>query len=226
MALLVGLEGIDGSGKGTQAKLLHERLTNDGAEAELISFPRYSHTTFGRAIGEFLNGRFGALPDVSPYLVSLLYAGDRFESKSLITDASARMDVVIFDRYVPSNIAHQASKADANERQQLTEWIETIEYEIYELPRPDLVILLDLPATAARKLIAKKEQRDYTDKAADLQEADCDYLENVRQTYLGMANRQAGWHCIECFQQGTLRPVESIRDEIHSIVQPAVNQSG
>ena len=222
--MLVALEGIDGSGKGTQAKLLHQSLSTDGFVAELISFPRYSETRFGRAIGDFLNGRFGTLADVSPYLVSLLYAGDRFESKQVILDAAAKNDLVIFDRYVPSNIAHQVSKMPAAERKELIDWIETIEYGIYELPKPDLLVLLDLPATQAQKLIAQKQQRDYTDKTADLQEADAEYLENVRQTYLELADCQSGWHCIECNPNETLRTVESIHEEIRSVVTLAARR--
>src|SRR5947209_2867214 len=88
--------------------------------AGLLSFPRYQATLFGRAVGDFLNGRFGSLEEVHPFLVSLLFAGDRFESKSVLLDAIETHDVVVLDRYVYSNVAHQASKCEGAERAELT----------------------------------------------------------------------------------------------------------
>lgn len=102
MAPLIVIEGIDGSGKGTQAQQLTERLAATGRRVRLLSFPRYRETLFGHAIGDFLNGRFGQLNEVHPFLASVLYAADRFESKSVLTDALQQSDVVICDRYVPS----------------------------------------------------------------------------------------------------------------------------
>ena len=107
---LVALEGIDGSGKGTQAERLVKRLSESGVAAELISFPRYQDTFFGKVAGSFLHGDFGSLEEVHPFLVSLLFAGDRFESRPLLTAALARCEVVVLDRYVAWNIAHQGLK--------------------------------------------------------------------------------------------------------------------
>src|SRR5262249_54560321 len=107
--MLIDIEGIDGSGKGTQAGRLWERLIASGVSATLVSFPRYDATLFGKAVGEFLNGEFGALDKVHPLIVSLLFAGDRFESKAYLLDKMRSSDVVVLDRYVPSNVAHQAS---------------------------------------------------------------------------------------------------------------------
>src|SRR5436309_12852628 len=103
--MLIAIEGIDGSGKGTQARRLIERLAASGRRAALLSFPRYGETLFGRAIGEFLNGRFGTLDQVHPFLASLLYAGDRFESRRLLAELLATHDVVVLDRYVASHLA-------------------------------------------------------------------------------------------------------------------------
>ena len=218
MARLIAIEGIDGSGKGTQAKRLHERLVAAGRKAALISFPRYDATLFGRAIGQFLNGRFGALDQVSPFLVSLLYAGDRLESREFLREALANNDVVVLDRYVPSNIAHQGAKLQGDERREVIEWIKQIEYSLYELPQADLVLLLDLPAAEARELIAKKSTRSYTDREADLQESDTNYLEQVRQVYRAQAASDPTWQLIECFDGEHIRPVEEIGEEIWTLV--------
>jgi len=210
----VAIEGIDGSGKGTQARLLHDRLIAAGRSAALVSFPRYESTRFGKAIGDFLNGRFGALDQVSPFLASLLYAGDRFESRAFLLDKLAQHDVVVLDRYVPSNIAHQGAKCSGAERREIIDWITTIEHGLFELPQADRVVLLDLPATEAQKLIAQKAGRSYTDRKADLQEADAGYLEQVRQVYRELASSDARWRLVECFDGTRVRPVDEIADEI------------
>jgi dTMP kinase len=221
LALLVAIEGIDGSGKGTQARRLVERLAADGRRTTLISFPRYEATLFGRAVGDFLNGRFGALDQVSPFLASLLYAGDRFESKDLLLEAIEKHDVVVLDRYVASNVAHQGSKLDGNERHELIEWIRRIEYDVYRLPQPDLVLLLDLPAAEAQRLIARKQARSYTDLKADLQEADGGYLEKVRAVYLELSAREPGWRRIECVRGGAIRSIDDIGEEVWRVVNAA-----
>ena len=221
MAFTVSIEGIDGSGKGTQAQQLCDRLTPSGVRARLLSFPRYEDTLFGRAIGDFLNGRFGRLSEVNPFLVSLLYAGDRFESRQVILDATDTADVVIFDRYVPSNIAHQGAKVEDQERDELTQWIHRIEYDIFQLPRPDVVVLLDLPVQQTWDLIAKKRPRGYTDKPADLQEVDRDYMSKVREVYLQLAASESGWHKVDCVTGEILRSIDEISDEIFRIVEIA-----
>mgnify|MGYP002623887101 FL=1 len=218
---MVNIEGIDGSGKGTQANLLCERLRGEGASVALFSFPRYDDTLFGKSIGDFLNGRFGALDQVSPFLAALLYAGDRFESRELLLAARRDNDYVILDRYVASNIGHQASKVSGDERRELIAWINKIEYEIYALPRPDCTILLNLPPEKAQQLIARKSPRSYTDDVADIQEADADYLAGVLDVYLEVAANDDRWKVIEGIADGRIRSIDAVADEIWSIVQSA-----
>lgn len=216
MALLIAIEGIDGSGKGTQADRLHKKLQQAGINSSLVGFPRYDQTLFGKSIGDFLNGRFGQLNEVSPFLASLLYAGDRFESRDHLSEMIESSQVVIFDRYIPSNIAHQGAKLSGKERSEFLQWIERIEYEIYGMPRLDLAILLDLPADFAQKLVAEKQARTYTEKVADLQEADQSYLADVRQVYLQLAKENSHWQKIDCLTKNQLRSIEEIGNEIWS----------
>lgn len=218
MSLLIAIEGIDGSGKGTQAERLLTKLKQEGIAASLVGFPRYDQTLFGKSIGDFLNGRFGELDEVNPFLASLLYAGDRFESRDHILKMIESTQVVIFDRYIPSNIAHQGAKLSGKERSEFIQWIEQIEYQIFGLPRLDLAILLDLPADYAQKLVAEKQARSYTEKIADLQEADQSYLANVRQVYLHLAEVNQHWRKINSLNENQLRSIEEIGDEIWSHV--------
>jgi dTMP kinase len=214
MAKLIAIEGIDGSGKGTQAALLRDRLASRGRNVALLSFPRYEHTFFGKRIGEFLNGRFGGLNEVHPFLVSLLYAGDRWESRHTLRDALATHDIVVLDRYVASNIAHQCAKLPAADQHELRLWIEQLEFGLHELPRPDATVLFDLPAATAQQLIARKSQRSYTDRKADLQEADVSYLESVRSVYQELAANESNWYVIPVERGGVVREISQISDDV------------
>lgn len=217
-ARVIAFEGIDGSGKGTQSRILVEALADEGFTVELLSFPRYSDTRFGAAIGDFLNGKFGELDSVSPWLASVLYAGDRFESKSLIDDAIANNDFLVFDRYTSSNIAHQGAKLEGEERDRIIDWIEGIEHEVFNLPRPDLTVLLDVSIETSQALIRKKAPRDYTDAEADLQESNVTYMAGVRDCYLQLASRD-DWKVISCEANQEVRPLDAIAADVRGAVK-------
>jgi dTMP kinase len=225
VAFLVAIEGIDGSGKGTQSALLVERLRASGRRAELISFPRYQQTEYGRKIGDFLNGRFGALDQVHPLLVSLLFAGDRFESREWLLERAAANEVLVFDRYVASNIAHQGAKAVDAERDELLRWIEFIEYGQHRLPRMDLTLWLEVPVTVAVQLIRQKSPRSYTEQAADLQEADAGYLGRVHAMYHELASREPGWQRITCVDGAQPRPIDAIGADVLAAVERGIAHS-
>lgn len=222
MGILVAIEGIDGSGKGTQASRLRDTLRQQGLRVELLSFPRYRETEFGRKIGDFLNGRFGSLDQANPFLVALLFAGDRLESRSHLRRVLAENDIVICDRFVASNVAHQGAKRDGDERQELVDWILTVEHGIHELPRPDLTIYLDVPVAWATRLIALKAQRTYTDKAADLQEADANYLQRVADVYQHLAATEPDWVRVTSLRGDELKSVEEIASDVLSVVRQTV----
>ncbi|QDT66423.1 dTMP kinase [Calycomorphotria hydatis] len=213
-ARLIALEGIDGAGKGTQAKRLYEALLDAGKRVTLLGFPRYADTRFGGLVGDFLNGKFGPLDQVHPMLASLLYAGDRFESKPVLEAALAEYDIVLCDRYVGSNLAHQGVRFSEQERAERLQLIHEIEHEIYGLPCADVTILLDISAEASRRQIATKAKRDYTEQAADLQESDLAYQQSVRAMYLELANTEPGWCVVECERDGSVRSVEEIAADV------------
>jgi len=223
-ALVVAIEGIDGSGKGTQAALLRDALTRDGRSCGLIAFPRYEATTFGRTIARYLNGEFGDLNAAGPHFAALLYAGDRFESLPLIRSEIASRDVIIFDRYVASNLAHQTAKLPPAEREPFIAWVEAIEYGVYALPRPDLVIYLDMPVELAQRLIAQKPSRRYTTKAADLHEADSEYLARTSAVYRQLAARDRSWRVIHCCDADQLRPLAAVNADVLEPVRAALDQ--
>ena len=220
MATLIAIEGIDGAGKGTQAGRLVSSLRDTGLRVDTLQFPRYSATTFGSAIGDFLNGRFGSLSEVHPQLAAVLYAGDRYESRSLLMKMIEDNDVVVLDRFVGSNLAHQSAKLDGDERATLIEWIEKVEFEVFELPKPSLTILIDMSSQMSRELVSRKAARDYTTQEADLQESDLPYLEKVRRCYLALSHSRLDWRTIHGLNDdGLLKSIDEVGDEIFAVVK-------
>jgi dTMP kinase len=223
MGILVAIEGIDGSGKGTQAEILRGRLERIGKKARIVSFPQYKRSFFGREVGDFLNGKFGSLTEVHPKFASLLYALDRFEFRDRLNAMLGECDFVICDRYVSSNIAHQSAKlGSAKDVRNMQRWIEQVEYTILGMPKPRLTVLLDMPSEVSHSLILRKKRRRYTAKSHDLHEADTSYLERVRRVYRQISRNRL-WIRIECFEEvGTsflgLRSERDISDEVFRVV--------
>jgi dTMP kinase len=211
--VLIAVEGIDGSGKGTQSRKILDALKAHDLSASLVQFPRYSETFFGREIGQYLNGEFGALMDVHPKLGALLYAGDRFESTDFIAGELANCDVVVCDRYTPSNQAHHAAKLPREQWLGFFEWVDKLEYGVFRVRRPDIVFFLDTDSSAASNLISKKPPRDYTDRAADIHEIDTIYQSNVHSAYQLLAERNA-WARISCSIDGIMKS----EDEIFALI--------
>lgn len=215
MGILIAIEGIDGAGKGTQSAKLVQALQARGMRSDSLQFPRYAATTFGRSIADFLNGRFGALDQVHPQLASVLYAGDRFESRELLLQLLDANDVLVLDRYVGSNLAHQAAKLSGTERTELMEWIELVEYGVFRLPRPQLTIVIDMSSQMSRELVARKGTRDYTQQQADLHESDLPYLEKVRRCYLALSHSRLDWRTVHGLaDDGRLRTVDEVAADI------------
>ena len=228
--MLVVIEGIDGSGKGTQAALLLTKALEEGYDAALFSFPRYEHTLGGRMVGEYLNGEFGSLDAIHPKLACLPYALDRLETKELLLAHLRVRDLVICDRYVYSNVAHQCAKITGMENipkgLALRAWIYDLEFKTNGLPVPELVINFDLPVHLAAKLIAAKQARKYTDKKADLHEANLPYLDRVRAWYGIMGSDftcRETWKTIKVHTQtepDEIRTVEAVADDVWEAVRP------
>ena len=195
--MIVVFEGIDGSGKGTQAERLSVRMSARGVDNQLYSFPNYKGTNFGLEIGKYLNGEFGDFDKILPQFPVMLYAMDRYEmKKNIVTDLRSDT-VVVIDRYVSSNIAHQAVRFPENERASFADWVKRLEYNILEMPKPDFTVFLDVPYEIARKNILNKEKRSYTDKDLDMHEKNADYMNSVYEMYKKIAVED-GWVIIDC----------------------------
>lgn len=216
--LLIAIEGIDGSGKHTQARLLEHSLTARGFSVLATGFPQYE-SWFGHMVGKFLNGDFGSLSDVDPHFSALLYAGDRFEAKPRLESALNEGKIVLVDRYVASNLAHQVARATAEKRSEFLRWIEHLEYAIYGLPRENLILYLRVPPSQAQKLVSQKSERNYTRKTHDIQEKSLHHLEDAAEMY-DMLSRSKPWATIQCYDasNNSLRLPEDIAVEVLSAV--------
>lgn len=214
MGFLLAIEGADGAGKATASALVVEQLRAAGRTAAVISFPRYTETVGGWALGAMLAGQ---LPrDTSPRAAATLYALDRMESRDYLLEAAAANDVVVFDRYIASNMAYQAAQGAADDAPALMAWIADLETRAFALPAPDLSVYLDTPAAIARALILRKRKRSYTDDAFDAYEADAGLQDRVRANYAMMAadGMLGRWATISTVTAGESRPPAEIAGEI------------
>ncbi len=219
------LEGIDGSGKRTQLEALAREFSRKGMAFTQVSFPNYSGF-FGKLVAQFLNGEFGPLAAVDPHFSALLYAGDRVESKPAIEAALESGKLVLADRYVASNLAHQGARVPREKRAEFLAWLKQLEYEVHALPAEDLIIYLRVPVAEAHRLVGEKGARDYTKSRRDLQEADVAHLAAAGQVYDELA-RQPNWITIECFDvgSGSLRAPAAIHEEILAAVEARIHSA-
>jgi len=216
---LIAIEGIDGSGKGTQLKLLQKSLRARGVAVHGTNFPHYQ-SWFGSMVGQFLNGKFGALDTVDPHFAALLYAGDRFEAKRELTDALAQGKLVLADRYIASNLAHQTGRVPVAQRAEFIAWLEHLEYNIYCLPREDRVIYLRVPPEEAQALVSQKAARSYTTAKQDIQESSLRHLQDAAEMYDQLAKRPH-WATVECVDRTTnaMRSPEAISADLLELVE-------
>ena len=227
---LIAIEGIDGSGKRTQVDLLEKALTAGGHSVYSTGFPQYD-SWFGKMVGQFLNGDFGALESVDPHFSALLYAGDRFEAKFRLETALNQGKAVLVDRYIGSNLAHQTARVRDEDRPAFIDWIEHLEYNIYNLPREALVLYLRVPPRQAQELVARKSARSYTKNKQDILEASLRHLEDAAAMYDELS-RRPNWATIPCFDEtrGAMRPQKHIATEILAavlqVISPPVAKEG
>lgn len=217
MGKLIVLEGTDGSGKATQCAALAEALKKDGYEYRKVEFPRYDEES-SALIRMYLGGQFGNKPtDVNGYAASTFYAVDRYASyKQDWGKFYESGGLVLADRYTTSNAVHQGSKLSGQERTDFFDWLFDFEYGLMGLPKPDLVIYLDVPVDQTEKNMRHREST--TNTTADIHEKDQAYLTQCRIA-AGEAADRFGWKRISCVENGTMRAIEDIHREVLQAVK-------
>src|SRR3989344_4731037 len=215
------IEGTDGSGKATQTGLLVERLKAAGRKVAMVDFPRYGNPS-SHFIEKYLNGGYGDMSEIGPEKASLFYALDRFDASPDIKSWLADGAVGVANRYVASNMGHQGSKIkDAEARSDFFKWIHDLEYGILGIPRPDINILLHVPAETAYELVGQKGDRAYLKGGRrDMHEGSVEHLRQAETTYKEMmAMFPQEFLGIECAPGGKLLPPEEISAKIWESVQ-------
>lgn len=213
MGKLIVIEGTDGSGKSTQFKLLTSRLEAENRDFQKLVFPQYAEES-SALIRMYLGGQFGTKPtDVNAYAASTFYAVDRYASyKKVWGKYYVNGGLIVSDRYTTSNAVHQASKEAPEKQPAFLKWLYDFEYGKLGLPRPDLILYLDVPTNFTEAMMRRREAD--TNTHADIHEQDMEYLATCRRT--GKAAAQYyNWTVIQCVKDGKMRSIEDIHQEIY-----------
>ncbi len=214
------LEGTDGSGKTTQTEMLVKKLANEGHNVEQISFPQYGEKS-ASLVEDYLNGAFGTAEEVGPYRASIFYAVDRYSAKKKIETWLDAGKIVIANRYVASNMGHQGGKiSDPTKRQEYFDWNYNLEYTIFDIPKPDVNIILHVTPDISQQLVDKKDERTYLrdGKTRDIHEDDLNHLRDAEQAYIDIAKRFQEFTLIECVEDNAMLPAKIIHGRMWDII--------
>lgn len=217
------IEGVDGSGKSTQINLLSKFLTGKGFSCEFLHFPRTDAPYFGELIARFLRGEFGSLNEVDPYMVALLYAGDRRDASETIRGWLNDRKIVLLDRYTYSNIAYQCAKIDDPIGQdKLMNWILNLEFEHFGIPKPDLNLFLDVPFAFTEKKLGSERSgndRTYLKGIRDIHEESLNFQKKVRDIYIKVSRSDERLVVVDCNEEnGLIQSPEIISSLILKII--------
>ena len=219
---LIVIDGIDGSGKATQTAMLAKRLKKEGIKCQTIDFPHYNGNFFGTLIGEYLSGKYGDFIQVAPRLASVLYAADRFESSGKIRKWLEEGSVVIIDRYASANQIHQGGKIeDKKERKEFLKWLDKMEFGVFKIPRPDIVIYLDVPFEVSKSWLERKvsqRKKKYLKGRKDVAEDNLMHLKASRESALMLEKENKNWVRTECCQGDVCLSPEEVHAGVYKIV--------
>ena len=221
---LIVIDGTDGSGKATQVALLTKRLQKEGYTIKNVDFPEYYKNFFGKFIGHCLSEQYYNFVKVHPKIASVLYAADRFESKDEISGWIKKGYIVLANRYVSANQIHQGGKIkNAKKRQAFIEWLDEMEYKVFKIPRPDLVLYLAVPLKVSIQMTKERNKtakRNYLGNKKDVHEVDIEFQENSRKSALWLAKTQPKFIQINCAPKNIL----CTREDIHAMIYEKVKK--
>lgn len=210
------IEGSDGAGKATQTALLVERLKAEGRRVETIDFPRYTQNHMGKLLRECLDGKRGDFLKLDPQITSLIYAADRFESSKQIREWLVSGADVVADRYVSANMLHQGSKIDDEaERTAFLQWLDKTEHGVFEIPRPDIIVYLDVPYQARKRMM----ETDATRGALDTVEVDEAYQTAHEKSAEHLNRLIDSWHHVLCAHDEGMRSREDIHEDVYQTMK-------
>ncbi len=222
--LFILIEGTDGSGKTLQTKILVKRLKKLGHKVQEVSFPRYGNKS-SALVEDYLNGKFGSAREVGPYRASVFYALDRYAASFDIKKWLKQGKIVVCNRYVGSNLAHQGGKiSNKLERKKYFAWDYNLEYNIFGIPKPDISIILHVTPKISQELVDKKGEREYLHgKKRDIHEDDLNHLADAEHAYLQIAKTFKDYKLIECVRESRLLPPKEIHEKIWQLLKKHYN---
>lgn len=220
---LIVIDGTDGSGKATQVELLRAQLVKEGFKVKTVDFPEYYKNFFGQFIGHCLSEQHFNFLKLHPKIASVLYAADRWESSEQISKWLKSGCIVIANRYVSANQIHQGGKiTDSKKRKDFLRWLDDMEYRVFGIPRPDVVVYLEVPIKITQKLMIErdaKKTRQYLRRKTDVHENDPIFLENSRKSALKLIKELNNFVKISCTKGNTMRTREDIQKDVYSEVK-------
>lgn len=219
----IAIEGLDGSGKTTQIELLVKYCRRKQIKTAVFDFPQYYKTFFGKMVGRYLKADFGRFEKISPYLASLSYAGDRWQVSGPMKKTLADGKLLLVNRYTPSSMAFMGAKIkNKEERDKFIRWLIKLEWRVYKIPQPELVIYLSVSSRIAQKLVDKKGRRKYVGNknGRDIHERNLSYLQKVAAIYLSLGQRFDNWVKIDCLdKKGSLETPKEIHEKIIKVLK-------
>jgi dTMP kinase len=217
--LFIVIDGTDGSGKTTQLELLKARLEKAGFGVEVADFPQYNRKSAG-LVEEYLSGKYGSADEVGPYVGSIFYAVDRYDASFRIRDWLKQGKIVLSNRYVTANMGHQGGKIDNPlERKAYFDWLHKLEFELFNIPKPNLNLILHVPAETAQGLALARAREDFSGKTKDIHEDNLSHLKKAEETYLEIARNYDNFTLISCTDNGEIKN----REDIHGLIWQEVN---
>lgn len=216
---LIIIEGSDGSGKATQTKKLYDRLEENNYNIKKVEFPNYNSES-SALVKMYLRGDFGkSATDVDPYICSTFFAVDRYASfKTEWEKFYNEGGIVICDRYTTSNMIHQASKMEIDQRDKYLDWLNDFEFNLYKIPEPDCVIFLDVPVEVSINLMKDRNNKITGENKKDIHESDIEYLRKSYENSLYIAQKY-NWHRINCVDGSNMRTIDDIHEEIFKVIK-------
>ena len=218
----IAIDGTDGSGKATQVKRLVERIRATGRPVDVLDFPRYGHDA-AHFVEKYLRGEYGEAKNVGARRASIFYALDRYDDSMRIHSLLEQGVTLVTNRYVSANKGHQTSHLETQEeRRAFLAWLNELEYGTFGIPKPDMTILLHVPADIGLKLAEERDRQGVKAGGSTdiLQQAE--HLRRAEQAYLELPELDDAeqWHVIECVEQGELQPIDAIHEKVWSLVEP------
>ncbi len=221
MAKLIAIDGVDASGKQTHTELLEKYFLSKGKKVRRLSFPMYDKES-STLVKLYLGGKMGEnATDVDAYAASTFFAADRYATYKMDwhKDFEDADTIIIADRYVSSNMIHQASKiSDIEEKNKFLDWLFDFEFNLYKIPQPDMTIFLDMPPKYGKILMQGRDNKISGEKALDIHERDYSYLEKSYENAKYVSEKFA-WKHILCVENDTIRTIDDIQKEIIKLIE-------